>query len=63
MAYSDEKALKGHIASKKYNNIYVIFGDEKYLVKHYSNLLIKKKALQLSQLQRHRSKPKPVKMQ
>ncbi len=44
MAYSDEKALKGHIASKKYNNIYVIFGDEKYLVKHYSNLLIKKVA-------------------
>ncbi|MBR3988098.1 MAG: DNA polymerase III subunit delta [Clostridia bacterium] len=44
MAYSDEKALKGHIASKKYNNIYVLFGNEKYLVKHYTNLLIKKVA-------------------
>lgn len=41
MAYSDEKAFKGHIASKKYNNIYVVFGGEKYLVKHYTNLLIK----------------------
>ncbi len=44
MAYSDEKALKGHIASKKYNNIYVLFGNEKYLVKHYTSLLIKKVA-------------------
>ncbi len=44
MAYSDEKVLKGHIASKKYNNIYVLFGDEKFLVKHYTNLLIKKVA-------------------
>lgn len=44
MAYLDEKSLKGHIASKKYNNIYVLFGDEKFLVKHYSNLLIKKVA-------------------
>ena len=44
MAYKDEKALKGHIASKNYNNIYVLFGDEKYLIKHYTNLLIKKVA-------------------
>jgi len=44
MAYSDEKVLKGHIASKKYNNIYVLFGDEKFLVKHYTNLLVKKVA-------------------
>lgn len=44
MAYSDEKSLKGHIASKKYNNIYILFGNEKYLVKHYTNVLIKKVA-------------------
>lgn len=44
MAYQDEKSLKGHIASKKYNNIYVLFGDEKYLIKHYTSLLIKKVA-------------------
>lgn len=44
MAYLDEKSLKGHIASKKYNNIYVLFGDEKFLVKHYTSQLIKKVA-------------------
>ena len=44
MAYLDEKSLKGHIASKKYNNIYVLFGDEKFLVKHYTTQLIKKVA-------------------
>lgn len=44
MAYLDEKSLTKHIASKKYNNIYVLFGDEKFLVKHYTNLLIKKVA-------------------
>lgn len=44
MAYLDEKALTKHIASKKINNIYVIFGDEKFLVRHYSNQLIKKVA-------------------
>lgn len=42
MAYLDEKSLTKHIASKKYNNIYVIFGDEKFLVKHYTDRLIKK---------------------
>ena len=42
MAYLDEKSLKGHITSKKYNNIYMIFGDEKYLIKHYTALLVKK---------------------
>lgn len=42
MAYLDEKNLTKHIASKKYNNIYVLFGDEKFLVKHYTSLLIKK---------------------
>lgn len=39
MAYMDEKGLKKHISSKKFNNIYVIFGDEKYLVKHYTKEL------------------------
>lgn len=42
MAYLDEKSLKGHITSKKYNNIYMVFGDEKYLIKHYTALLVKK---------------------
>ena len=44
MAYLDEKSLTKHIASKKYNNIYVLFGNEKFLIKHYTNLLIKKVA-------------------
>lgn len=39
MAYMDEKELKKHISSKKFNNIYVVFGDDKYLVKHYSKEL------------------------
>ncbi len=39
MAYMDEKNFKKHISSKKYNNIYVIFGDEKYLVKFYTKEL------------------------
>ncbi|MBQ4104802.1 MAG: DNA polymerase III subunit delta [Clostridia bacterium] len=41
MAYFDEKSLKKHISSKKFNNIYVIFGDEKYLVKFYTKELVK----------------------
>lgn len=44
MAYLDEKSLTKHIASKNNNNIYVIFGDEKYLVKHYTGQLVKKVA-------------------
>lgn len=40
MAYMDEKSFKKHISSKKFNNIYVIFGDEKYLVKHYTKELV-----------------------
>lgn len=40
MAYMDEKCFKKHISSKKFNNIYVIFGDEKYLVKHYTQELV-----------------------
>lgn len=44
MAYLDEKSLTKHISSKKYNNIYVLFGDEKFLIKHYTSQLIKKVA-------------------
>lgn len=40
MAYIDEKNFKKHISSKKFNNIYVIFGDEKYLVKFYTKELV-----------------------
>lgn len=40
MAYMDEKSLKKHISSKKFNNIYVIFGDEKYLVKILTKELV-----------------------
>ena len=39
MAFMDEKTFKKHISSKKFNNIYVIFGDEKYLVKFYTKEL------------------------
>ena len=39
MAYMDEKSFKKHISSKKFNNIYVIFGNEKYLVKFYTREL------------------------
>lgn len=39
MAFMDEKAFKKHISSKKFNNIYVIFGDEKYLVSFYTKEL------------------------
>lgn len=41
MDYLDEKSFKKHISTKKFNNIYVIFGDEKYLVKFYTNELVK----------------------
>lgn len=40
MAYLDEKSFKKHISSKKFNNIYVIFGDEKYLVRFYTKELV-----------------------
>lgn len=40
MAFMDEKSFKKHISSKKFNNIYVIFGDEKYLVKHFTKELL-----------------------
>ena len=41
MAILQEKDFKKHISSKKLNNIYVIYGDEKYLVKHYTRELVK----------------------
>ncbi len=41
MASLQEKDFKKHISSKKLNNIYVIYGDEKYLVKHYTKELVK----------------------
>ena len=44
MAYMNEKDFKKHISSKKFNNIYVIFGDEKYLVKFYAKDLAEKVA-------------------
>ncbi len=39
MAFLDEKSFKKHISSKKFNNIYVIFGDDKYLCKYYTKEL------------------------
>ncbi|MDO5123447.1 MAG: hypothetical protein Q4D44_02120, partial [Eubacteriales bacterium] len=41
MAHYDEKSFKKHISQKKFNSIYVIYGDEKYLVKFYMNELVK----------------------
>ncbi len=41
MARFEEKDFKKHISSKKLNNIYVIYGDEKYLVKFYTKELVK----------------------
>ncbi len=41
MAYLDEKSFKKHISTKKFNNIYIIFGDEKYLVRFYTGELTK----------------------
>ncbi len=42
MAKFDEKEFKKHISSKKFNNTYIIYGDEKYLVKFYTKELTKK---------------------
>ena len=44
MAYMDENSFKKHISSKKFNNIYVIFGEEKYLIKFYAGDLVEKVA-------------------
>ena len=40
MAFLDEKNFKKHISSKKFNNIYIIFGEDKYLCKHYTKELV-----------------------
>lgn len=39
MAFLDEKSFKKHISSKKFNNIYVIYGEDKYLCKFYTKEL------------------------
>ncbi len=42
MPISDEKALKKHIKSDEASSVYLVIGDEDYLKKHYTELLIKK---------------------
>lgn len=37
-----ENELKKHISAKDFQNIYVLYGQEKFLVKHYTESLIKK---------------------
>lgn len=34
-----EKELKAYIKASEFSNLYFLYGEEKYLVKHYSNLL------------------------
>lgn len=36
-----ETDFKRHIKSKEYKSIYLISGDEKFLIKHYTNMLVK----------------------
>lgn len=36
-----ETDFKKHIKTKEYKSLYYIFGEEKFLVKHYTNMLIK----------------------
>ena len=40
MARLTEKDFKKDVSSKNFKNIYFIYGEEKYLVRHYSNSLI-----------------------
>ena len=42
MARLTEKDFKKDVSSKNFKNIYFIYGEEKYLVRHYSNSLIEK---------------------
>lgn len=42
MARLNENDFKRNISSKDFKNIYFIYGEEKYLVKHYSNSLVEK---------------------
>lgn len=37
-----EKDLKAYIRASEFSNLYFLYGEEKYLVKHYTNLLEKK---------------------
>lgn len=40
----DEKTLKKHIADGSFKPLYLIYGDEKYLVRHYTDKLVEKAA-------------------
>lgn len=42
MPVISEKELKAKIKASEFSNLYFIYGEEKYLVKHYSNLLVNK---------------------
>lgn len=37
-----ESELKTQIKNAEYSNLYFLYGEEKYLIKHYTNLLLKK---------------------
>ena len=38
----NEAGLKAQIKSGQFSNLYFLYGEEKYLIKHYTNLLLKK---------------------
>ena len=38
----NEAELKTQIKSRSFSNLYFLYGEEKYLIKHYTNLLLKK---------------------
>lgn len=38
----NETELKAQIKSGQFSNLYFLYGEEKYLIKHYTNLLLKK---------------------
>lgn len=42
MSALTENELKAQIKSGAFSNLYFLYGEEKYLIKHYTNLLIKK---------------------
>lgn len=37
-----ENELKAQIKERSFSNLYFLYGDEKYLIKHYTNILLKK---------------------
>lgn len=43
-----EPELKKQISSGCFSNVYLLYGDEKYLIRHYSNLIIKKSVRKIS---------------